>query len=148
LLADLVEHASRSKAGFPVLLTGSRGRSRSRAVEALAFELDRPLHRIDISEVVSKYIGETEKSLSRVFDAAEEAGAVLLFDEADALFGRRAEVKDSHDRYERLVGYLLGRMHGRTGVSVVAVESRDELSQLHAWFDEVIDLDSDDDETG
>jgi len=147
LLADLVETASGAEAGISVLLIGPRNRSWSRAVEALAAELDRPLHRIDLSRVVSKYIGETEKNLSRLFDAAEEGGAVLLFDEADALFGARSEAKDGDDRYQRLVGYLLGRMHGRTGLSVVAVESRDGLSQLQPWFDEVIDLDSDD-ETG
>ena len=74
-------------------------------------ELDLDLYRIDLSPVVSKYIGETEKNLRRVFDAAEASGAVLLFDEADALFGKRSEVKDSHDRYANIeVSYLLQRM--------------------------------------
>lgn len=144
LLADLVEQASQDKAGISAVLTGPRGVSK-KAVEAVASELDRPLYRIDLSQVVSKYIGETEKNLRRVFDRAKGAGAVLFFDEADALFGRRTEVKDSHDRYANLeVGYLLGRMHGRAGLSIVLVESRDALKRLRAWFDYLIDLEPDD----
>jgi SpoVK/Ycf46/Vps4 family AAA+-type ATPase len=74
------------------------------------------LYRIDLSSVVSKYIGETEKNLKQVFDAAEEGGVMLLFDEADALFGKRSEVHDSHDRYANIeVGYLLQRMESLRG---------------------------------
>jgi SpoVK/Ycf46/Vps4 family AAA+-type ATPase len=82
-----------------VLFAGESGTGKTMAAEVLAQELRLDLYRIDLSSVVSKYIGETEKNLRRVFDAAEDSGAILLFDEADALFGKRSEVRDSHDRY-------------------------------------------------
>jgi hypothetical protein len=88
--------------GSSVLFAGPSGTGKTMAAEVLAGLLDLDLYRIDLSAVVSKYIGETEKNLRRVFDAAESGGAVLLFDEADALFGRRSEVKDSHDRYANI----------------------------------------------
>jgi SpoVK/Ycf46/Vps4 family AAA+-type ATPase len=88
------------------------------AAEVLASDLQLDLYRIDLSQVVSKYIGETEKNLRRVFEAAEEGGAILLFDEADALFGKRSEVKDSHDRYANIeVSYLLQQMEAYRGFS-------------------------------
>ncbi len=97
--------------GISALFAGASGTGKTLAAEVLANELRLDLYRIDLSQVVSKYIGETEKNLRRVFDAAEEGGAVLLFDEADALFGKRTEVKDSHDRYANIeVSYLLQRM--------------------------------------
>ena len=78
------------------------------AAEVIATELQLDLYRIDLSQVVSKYIGETEKNLDRIFQAAESANAILFFDEADALFGKRSEVKDAHDRYANIeIGYLL-----------------------------------------
>ena len=90
------------------------------------FELD--LFRIDLSAVVSKYIGETEKNLRRVFDAAEEGGAVLLFDEADALFGKRSEVKDSHDRYANVeISYLLQRMEAYRGLAILTTNMKEAL---------------------
>src|SRR5205807_3937636 len=86
------------------------------------------LYRIDLSSVVSKYIGETEKNLRRVFDAAEEGGAVLLFDEADALFGKRSEVKDSHDRYANIeVSYLLQRMEAYRGLAILTTNLKTAL---------------------
>ena len=89
-------------------------------------ELD--LYRIDLSQVVSKYIGETEKNLRRVFDAAEEGGAMLLFDEADALFGKRSEVKDSHDRYANIeVSYLLQRMEAYRGLAILTTNMKSAL---------------------
>jgi SpoVK/Ycf46/Vps4 family AAA+-type ATPase len=94
----------------------------------LANELRLDLFRIDLSAVVSKYIGETEKNLRRVFDAAEEGGAVLLFDEADALFGKRSEVKDSHDRYANVeISYLLQRMEAYRGLAVLTTNMKDAL---------------------
>jgi SpoVK/Ycf46/Vps4 family AAA+-type ATPase len=94
----------------------------------LAGELRLDLYRIDLSQVVSKYIGETEKNLRRVFDAAEEGGAVLLFDEADALFGKRSEVKDSHDRYANIeVSYLLQRMESYRGLAILTTNMKGEL---------------------
>ena len=97
--------------GISALFAGRAAPARRMAAEVVASELGLDLYRVDLSQVVSKYIGETEKNLRRVFDAAEDGGAMLLFDEADALFGKRSEVKDSHDRYANIeVSYLLQRM--------------------------------------
>jgi SpoVK/Ycf46/Vps4 family AAA+-type ATPase len=86
------------------------------------------LYRVDLSQVVSKYIGETEKNLRRIFDAAEGGGAVLLFDEADALFGKRSEVKDSHDRYANIeVSYLLQRMETYRGLAILTTNMKDAI---------------------
>jgi SpoVK/Ycf46/Vps4 family AAA+-type ATPase len=98
------------------------------AAEVLAHALDLDLYRIDLSAVVSKYIGETEKNLRRIFDAAEEGGAILLFDEADALFGKRSEVKDSHDRYANIeVSYLLQRMEAYRGLAILTTNLKSAL---------------------
>jgi hypothetical protein len=106
--------------GISALFAGSSGTGKTMAAEVLATELRLDLFRIDLSQVVSKYIGETEKNLRRVFDTAEESGAILLFDEADALFGKRSEVKDSHDRYANIeVSYLLQRMEAYHGLAVL-----------------------------
>jgi SpoVK/Ycf46/Vps4 family AAA+-type ATPase len=100
------------------------------AAEVLANALDLDLYRIDLSRVVSKYIGETEKNLARVFDAAESGGAILLFDEADALFGKRSEVKDSHDRYANIeVSYLLQRMEAYRGLAVLTTNRKSALDE-------------------
>ena len=97
--------------GISALFSGESGTGKTMAAEVIANDLDLNLYRIDLSAVVSKYIGETEKNLRRVFDAAEDGGAILFFDEADALFGKRSEVKDSHDRYANIeINYLLQRM--------------------------------------
>ena len=96
------------------------------AAEVLANELHLDLYRIDLAAVVSKYIGETEKNLKRVFDAAEDSGAILLFDEADALFGKRSEVKDSHDRYANIeVSYLLQRMEAYRGLAILTTQPQE-----------------------
>ena len=106
--------------GISALFAGSSGTGKTMAAEVLANDLQLDLYRIDLSQVVSKYIGETEKNLRRVFDAAEDGGAVLLFDEADALFGKRSEVKDSHDRYANIeVSYLLQRMEAYRGLAIL-----------------------------
>jgi MoxR-like ATPase len=106
--------------GISALFTGESGTGKTMAAEVLARELRLDLYRVDLSSVVSKYIGETEKNLRRVFDAAEAGGAMLLFDEADALFGKRSEVKDSHDRYANIeVSYLLQRMEAFTGLAIL-----------------------------
>jgi len=106
--------------GISALFAGASGTGKTMAAEVLANDLQLDLYRIDLSQVVSKYIGETEKNLRRVFDAAEEGGAVLLFDEADALFGKRSEVKDSHDRYANIeVSYLLQRMESYRGLAIL-----------------------------
>jgi ATP-dependent 26S proteasome regulatory subunit len=114
--------------GISALFAGASGTGKTMAAEVLAGELRLDLYRIDLSQVVSKYIGETEKNLRRVFDAAEEGGAVLLFDEADALFGKRSEVKDSHDRYANIeVSYLLQRMEAYRGLAILTTNLKAAL---------------------
>ncbi len=114
--------------GISALFHGDSGVGKTLACEVLANELDLDLYRIDLACLVSKYIGETEKNLGRVFDVAEASGAVLLFDEADALFGKRSEVRDSHDRYANLeVSYLLQRMESYQGLAVLTTNLRGAL---------------------
>ena len=114
--------------GISALFAGVSGTGKTMAAEVLADELRLDLYRIDLSAVVSKYIGETEKNLRRVFDAAEEGGAILLFDEADALFGKRSEVKDSHDRYANIeVSYLLQRMEAYRGLAILTTNLKSAL---------------------
>jgi vesicle-fusing ATPase len=114
--------------GVSALFSGVPGTGKTLAAEIIASELRLDLYRIDLSQVVSKYIGETEKNLRRVFDAAEAAGAVLLFDEADALFGKRSEVKDSHDRYANIeVSYLLQKMEAYRGLAILTTNMRQAL---------------------
>jgi SpoVK/Ycf46/Vps4 family AAA+-type ATPase len=116
--------------GSSVLLSGGSAGGRMMAAEVLARDLQRDLIRVDLSAVVSKYLGETEKNLRRLFDAAENGGSVLFFDEADALFGKRTEVKDSHDRYANAeVSYLLERMERFTGLAIVAANRRQNLDE-------------------
>jgi hypothetical protein len=114
--------------GITALFSGSSGTGKTLAAEILAGALRLDLYRIDLSCVVSKYIGETEKNLRRVFDAAEDGGAILFFDEADALFGKRGEVKDSHDRYANIqINYLLQRMESYRGLAVLATNRKGDL---------------------
>jgi SpoVK/Ycf46/Vps4 family AAA+-type ATPase len=116
--------------GISALFVGPSGTGKTMAAEVLANELQLDLFRIDLSAVVSKYIGETEKNLRRVFDAAEGGGAILLFDEADALFGKRSEVKDSHDRYANIeIGYLLQRMEAYRGLAILTTNLKNSLDQ-------------------
>ena len=116
--------------GISALFAGPSGTGKTMAAEVLANALDLDLYRIDLSRVVSKYIGETEKNLARVFDAAESGGAILLFDEADALFGKRSEVKDSHDRYANIeVSYLLQRMEAYRGLAVLTTNRKSALDE-------------------
>jgi ATPase family associated with various cellular activities (AAA) len=116
--------------GISALFTGQSGTGKTMASEVLANELKLDLYRIDLSRVVSKYIGETEDNLRRVFDAAEGGGVILLFDEADALFGKRSEVKDSHDRYANIeVSYLLQRMEAYRGLAILTTNMKDSLDQ-------------------
>ena len=114
--------------GISALFAGESGTGKTMAAEVLASELHLELYRIDLSAVVSKYIGETEKNLARVFDAAEDSGIILLFDEADALFGKRSEVKDSHDRYANIeVSYLLQRMEAYRGLAILTTNQKTAL---------------------
>jgi ATPase family protein associated with various cellular activities (AAA)/winged helix domain-containing protein len=114
--------------GISALFAGESGTGKTMAAEVIANDLGLNLYRIDLSAVVSKYIGETEKNLRRLFDAAEQGGAVLLFDEADALFGKRSEVKDSHDRYANIeINYLLQRMESFSGLAILATNMKTAL---------------------
>jgi hypothetical protein len=114
--------------GFDRKMNRGFGISKTMAAEVLANELRLNLYRIDLSAVVSKYIGETEKNLRRLFDAAEDGGAILFFDEADALFGKRSEVKDSHDRYANIeINYLLQRIESYRGLAILATNMKSAL---------------------
>jgi hypothetical protein len=114
--------------GIGVLFAGESGTGKTLAAEVLAAHLQLHLFRIDLSAVVSKYIGETEKNLRRLFDAAEQGGSILFFDEADALFGKRSEVKDSHDRYANIeINYLLQRMETYTGLAILATNFKSAI---------------------
>jgi len=116
--------------GISVLFAGASGTGKTMAAEVIAKELNLNLYRIDLSAVVSKYIGETEKNLRRVFEAAEDGGTLLFFDEADALFGKRSEVKDSHDRFANTqVADLLQRMEAYSGLAILATNMQSALDQ-------------------
>jgi hypothetical protein len=114
--------------GISALFAGESGTGKTMAAEVIANDLRLNLYRIDLSAVVSKYIGETEKNLRRLFDAAEDGGVILFFDEADALFGKRSEVKDSHDRYANIeINYLLQRMESYRGLAILATNMKSAL---------------------
>jgi hypothetical protein len=114
--------------GLAVLFAGPSGTGKTMAAGIIAAELGLDLYKIDLSTVISKYIGETEKNLSRIFEEAETSNAILFFDEADALFGKRSEVRDSHDRYANVeVGYLLQRMEEYEGVAILATNLRKNM---------------------
>jgi hypothetical protein len=127
--------ASRANRGLGItaLFAGPSGTGKTMAAEVIARELNLDLYRVDLSAVTSKYIGETEKNLRRTFDAAERCGAILLFDEADALFGPRSEVRDSHDRHANIeVSYLLQRMETYSGLAILTTNRREALD--HAFL--------------
>jgi len=114
--------------GISALFAGESGTGKTMAAEVIANDLRLNLYRIDLSAVVNKYIGETEKNLRRLFDAAEDGGAILFFDEADALFGKRSEVKDSHDRYANIeINYLLQRIESYRGLAILATNMKGAL---------------------
>ena len=127
--------------GVNVLFAGQSGTGKTMAAEIIAADLGLELYKVDLSTMVSKYIGETEKNLDKVFTAAREANAILFFDEADALFGKRSEVKDAHDRYANIeVGYLLQKMEEYDGIVILATNLRKNLDdafirRLHVAID-------------
>ena len=126
-------HRRRSARGVSVLFVGPPGTGKTLAARFLAQELGIDLYRVDLARIVSKYIGETEKNLGRLFDEAGATGAVLLFEEADALFGARTEVHDSHDRYANMeVSYLLQRLENFEGIAIVTARCADRLD--HAFL--------------
>jgi SpoVK/Ycf46/Vps4 family AAA+-type ATPase len=116
--------------GLNALFAGPSGTGKTMAAEIMANELGLDLYKIDLSTVVSKYIGETEKNLSRIFAEAETSNAILFFDEADALFGKRSEVRDSHDRYANIeISYLLQRMEEYEGITILATNLRKNMDE-------------------
>lgn len=114
--------------GISALFYGPSGTGKTMAASVVAHELQLDLYRIDLSQVINKYIGETEKNLARVFDAAEDSGAILLFDEADSLFAKRTEVKNSYDRNANMeTSYLLQRMESYSGIAVLTTNLKKEI---------------------
>ncbi len=114
--------------GLNVLFSGPPGTGKTMAAEVIASELLLDLYKIDLSQIVSKYIGETEKNLNRIFTAAANSNAILLFDEADALFGKRSEVKDAHDRYANIeISYLLQKMEEYEGIAILTTNFRSNM---------------------
>jgi hypothetical protein len=119
-----------SSSGVTMLFSGEPGTGKTMAAEIMAGELGLDLYKIDLSTVVSKYIGETEKNLEKIFAEAQNSNAILFFDEADAIFGKRSEVKDAHDRYANLeISYLLQRMEMYDGVTILATNLRANLDE-------------------
>ena len=119
-----------SGSGVTVLFAGPPGTGKTMAAEIIAKDLGLDLYKIDLSTIVSKYIGETEKNLEHIFQEAEASNAILFFDEADALFGKRSEVRDSHDRYANIeISYLLQRMEAYEGVTILATNLRANLDE-------------------
>jgi vesicle-fusing ATPase len=114
--------------GVLAVFSGSSGTGKTMAAEVIARELRTSLYRVNLNQVGSKYIGETEKNLARVFEAAQKKGTVLLFDEADALLGKRSEVQDSHDRYANVeVSYLLAKVEAYSGLVILTSNRKVDL---------------------
>jgi SpoVK/Ycf46/Vps4 family AAA+-type ATPase len=114
--------------GLNVLFSGPSGTGKTMAAEIVAHELQLDLYKIDLSTIVSKYIGETEKNLNRIFKEGQASNAILFFDEADAIFGKRSEVKDAHDRYANIeIAYLLQKMEEYDGMVVLATNFRKNI---------------------
>jgi hypothetical protein len=128
--------------GLKVLFAGESGTGKTMAAQVLGAELGLDLFRVDLATIVSKYIGETEKNLERIFTAADGSNAILFFDEADALFGKRSEVSDSHDRYANIeVAYLLQRMEAYPGAVILATNFRRNIDDAFVRrLDFVIDF--------
>jgi hypothetical protein len=128
--------------GLKVLFAGESGTGKTMAAQVLAAQLGLEIFRVDLATIVSKYIGETEKNLDRIFDAAEGSNAILFFDEADALFGKRSEVSDSHDRYANIeVAYLLQKMEAYAGAVILATNFRRNIDEAFVRrLDFVIDF--------
>jgi len=119
-----------SRPGVSALFAGESGTGKTLASEVIAGDLGLPMYRIDLSSVVSKYIGETEKNLSAIFEEAQTGNAILFFDEADALFGKRSEVKDAHDRYANIeIAYLLQQIEDYEGIVILATNLRQNLDE-------------------
>ena len=123
-----MDRLTRMGSGIAALFGGPSGTGKTMAAQVIARSLNLDLYRVDLAGVVNKYVGETEKKLREVFDACEDSGALLFFDEADALFGGRMQVKDAHDRFANIeINYLLQRIETFDGVAILATNRRDEV---------------------
>jgi SpoVK/Ycf46/Vps4 family AAA+-type ATPase len=132
-VASAVRQDVHARAPVTVALIGASSVEAAHSAALLAGEIGRRLHRIDLSAVVSKYIGETEKNLDALFQRAEAEQWVLFFDEADALFGKRSDVKDAHDRYANVaIDYLLQRMESYAGLVVLATNDEHRLRRVRS----------------
>jgi SpoVK/Ycf46/Vps4 family AAA+-type ATPase len=119
-----------NESGLSILFAGPPGTGKTMAAEVICEKVGLPLYRVDLSQVVNKYIGETEKNLRRVFDAAETTDVCILFDEADALFGKRTAVKDAHDRFANIeISYLLERMDRFKGFTILTTNRKGDLDE-------------------
>jgi SpoVK/Ycf46/Vps4 family AAA+-type ATPase len=141
-LREICAHArQRAGHGITVLLSGPSGTGKTMSAMVIARELGLDLYRVDLSQVVSKYIGETEKNLARLFERAENTGTILFFDEADALFGKRTEVKDSHDRFANLeTSYVLQRLEQYRGLAFLSTLRHDLDSAFLRRLDFIVSL--------
>ena len=127
------EHKLSLGKGLNVLFAGPSGTGKTMAAEIMANELGLDLYKIDLATVVSKYIGETEKNLDRIFKEAQDSNSILFFDEADAIFGKRSEVRDSHDRYANIeIAYLLQKMEEYQGIVILATNLSKNLDEAFA----------------
>jgi SpoVK/Ycf46/Vps4 family AAA+-type ATPase len=137
-LQTLASEVSEKK-GTRVLLVGASEGDKKKAAETIARHFQRTLHTIDLRRVMSKYIGETEKNLATIFSGADPRQLVLLFDEADALFGKRAEVKDAHDRYaDPAMKYLLEQLASYTGIVVLATNDSKRIQDVLRGIDAIV----------
>ncbi len=137
-LHTLASHVSENK-GTRVLLLGANEGDKKEAAEIIARHFQRNLHTIDLRHVMSKYIGETEKNLAKIFSGADPRKLVLLFDEADALFGKRTEVRDAHDRYaDPAMKYLLAQLASYTGVVILATNNSERIQDLVRAIDTIV----------
>jgi SpoVK/Ycf46/Vps4 family AAA+-type ATPase len=131
ILHDIATHARNSRSQRVgetiVLFAGVSSSEKTRAAEVMARDLGRELYRVDLNRIISQYIGETEKNLNQLFKAAESAGVILFFDEAEALFGKRSEIKDSHDRYANIeIAYLLQKLEAFNGLVILATNREED----------------------
>jgi SpoVK/Ycf46/Vps4 family AAA+-type ATPase len=118
------------KGGLNILFSGRLEASKNVAVEVIANELRLDVFRIDLAMIVTKYISETEKNLNKIFREAENCDAILFFDEADALFGKRSEIRDAHDHYENIeINYLLGKIEEIRGLNILSTNSRKNVAE-------------------
>lgn len=132
ILHAVLEHVRQSRGNTAprILFTGGSEEVKALAAEGLANKLKLELFRVDLDAIVSKYIGETEKNLHRLFESARETRAILFFDEADALFGKRTKMRDSHDRFANLeTNYLLQRIENYEGVAILATNHKERIDE-------------------